>query len=122
MKTGLKTRLILGWILTSGFAGLKNGAAASPQENNPVLTIHVARNIEVDATTLSEAERTATGIFKKAGVETQWVNPALPSSDEPARSARTGSFPFSHVQVTLLPSLMANRLGLPYNCRMMHWV
>jgi len=112
MKTGLKAFSILGFILTSGVAGAGQSAAAGAPERSVVLTIHVSNRTEVDPMTLIQAERTATGIFKKAGVESRWVD--LPSEGKPANSVYKGSFPLSHIQVTILPSLMSNRLGLPY--------
>ena len=115
MKTGLKAFSILGFILTSRFTGAGQSAADGASERSVVLTIHVANRAEVDPMTLIQAERTATGIFKKAGVESGWVYPALPSPGKPANSVYKGAFPLSHIQVTILPSLMSNRLGLPYN-------
>ena len=115
MKTGLKALSILGFILTSGFTGVGQIVAAGAPEGSLVLTIHVSNGAEVDPMTLIQAERTATGIFKKAGVESQWVYPALPSEGKQSNSIYKGPFPLSHIQVTILPSLMSNRLGLPYN-------
>ncbi len=115
MKTGLKAFSILGSILTSGFIGLGVNAAAGAPEGTPVLTIHVANRGEVDPMTLIQAERTGTEIFKKAGVESRWIDSALPSEAKPANSVYKGPFPLSHIQLTILPSFMANRLGLPYN-------
>ncbi len=115
MKTGLKVFSILGAILTSVFSGLDVNAAAGAPEETPVLTIHVANRAEADPMTLIQAERTATEIFKKAGVESRWVDSALPSEGKPANSVYKGSFPLSHIQLTILPSLIVNRLGLPYN-------
>jgi hypothetical protein len=65
--------------------------------------------------TLIQPERTATEIFKKAGVESRWADSVPPSEGMPANPVYKGPFPLSHIQLTILPSLMANRLGLPYN-------
>jgi len=91
MKTGLKGCLILGFVLT--------GSAA---ETSPVLTIQVSNQAGVDPMTLVQAEKTAAGIFEKTGVESRWIEPAA-----------GGSFPLSHIQLKILPSLMSIRLGLP---------
>jgi hypothetical protein len=91
MKTGLKGCLILGFVLT--------GSAA---ETSPVLTIQVSNQAGVDLLTLVQAEKTATGIFKKTGVESRWIEPAT-----------GGSFPLSHIQLKILPSVMSIRAGLP---------
>src|ERR1700737_1212614 len=87
MKTGLKGCLILGFVLT--------GSAA---ETNPVLTIQVSNQAGVDLMTLVQAEKTATGIFKKTGVESRWIDPAT-----------EGSFPPPHIQLKIL----SIRAGLP---------
>ena len=49
-----------------------------------------------------QAEKTATGIFKKTGVESRWIEPAA-----------EGSFPLSHIQLKILPSVLSLRSGLP---------
>jgi len=95
MKTGLKGCLITGFVLI--------GSAA---ETSPVLTIHVTNQAEVNRNTLFQAERTATAIFKKTGVATQWIDPP----DEE-------SFPLSHIHLKILPSVMSIRPGLPDNFR-----
>lgn len=95
MKTALKGCLILGFVLTGGAA-----------ETSPILTIQVSNVAEVDSLTLIRAERTATGIFKKTGVESRWIEPAA-----------GGAFPLSHIQLKILPSVMSIRSGLPDNFR-----
>jgi len=111
MKTGLKGSLILGVILTGGSTALGQSAAASTPEGTLVFTIHVNNGAEVDHMTLIQAERAATGIFKKAGVDSRWVDAALTPEDKRANSSDKGSFPLSHIQLTILPGLMSNRLG-----------
>jgi hypothetical protein len=91
MKTGLKGCLILGFVLTGGAA-----------ETSPVLTVQVSNQAEVDSATLIQAEKTATGIFKKTGIEIRWIEPAA-----------GGSFPLSHLQLKILPNSV--HLGLPDN-------
>jgi hypothetical protein len=93
MKIGLKGCLILGLVLT--------GSAA---ETSPVLTIQVSNQAGVDLITLVQAEKTATGIFKKTGVESRWIEPAT-----------EGSFPLSHIQLKILSSVRSIRAGLPDN-------
>jgi hypothetical protein len=91
MKTGLKGCLILGFAVTGNAA-----------ETSPVLTIQVSNQAGVDRMTLLQAEKTATGIFRKTGVESRWMEPAT-----------EGSFPVSHIQLKILPSVMSIRHGLP---------
>jgi hypothetical protein len=90
MKTGC---LMLGFVLT--------GSAA---EKSPVITIQVTNQAEVDNITLIQAEKTANKIFKKTGIESLWIVPAAGES-----------FPLSHIQLKILPSLMSIRAGLPDN-------
>src|SRR5712692_599155 len=94
MKTGRKASLVLGFVLTgSSVAGKAAGV-------NPAITIQVSNQAEVDLMTLVQAEKTATGIFKKTGVEIRWIEPAAGES-----------FPLSHIQLKILPNSM--RLDLP---------
>ena len=96
MKTGLKGSLVLGFFLTG------SAVAGSAAEVSPAITIRVSNQAEVDLMTLVQAEKTATGIFKKTGVESRWIEPAA-----------EGSFPLSHIQLKILPSVMSLRSGLP---------
>ena len=114
MKTGLKGSLILGVLLTGGSTALGQSAAATP-EGTLVFTIHVYNGAAVDHMTLIQAERTATEIFKKAGVESRWVDSVPPPEDKRANSVYKGSFPFSHIQLTILPSWTSIRVGLPHD-------
>lgn len=77
-------------------------ARAAAAEQSPILTIQVSNFAEVDRVTLMQGEKTATGIFEKAGVETRWIEPS-----------GGGSFPLSHIQLKILPSVMSLRSGLP---------
>jgi hypothetical protein len=91
MKTELKGLLVLGLVLTGSVVA-----------GSPVLTIQVSNQAEVDGITLMQAEKTATGIFEKAGIETRWIEPAA-----------GGSFPLSHIQLKILSAVMSLRSGLP---------
>ena len=72
-----------------------------------VISVNVSRPVHIKVGGIS----VATGIFKKAGVESQWVYPALPSEDKQSNSIYKGPFPLSHIQLTILPGLISNRLG-----------
>jgi hypothetical protein len=98
MKTRLTGSLMLGFVLTG------SAVADSAVETSRVLTIQVSNQAAVDSMTLIQAEKTATGIFKKTGVESRWIEPAA-----------GGSFPLSHIQLKILPSVMSLRSGLPDN-------
>lgn len=115
MMTGLRRQLTLGFLVTYGCTGLcPSGVAASP-DTNLTATIHVQNYAEVDRKTLMEAEKVATGIFRKAGVETRWINPALSSESGQEKFTGEEMSNLSHIQLKILPPLMAERLGLPNN-------
>src|SRR5262245_47836421 len=92
MKTGC---LMLAFVLTGG---------VDAAERNPILTIQVSNQAEVDRATLVQAENTAARIYAKTGVEIRWV--------EPTGGA---SFPLSHIQLKILPGLMSIGISLPDN-------
>src|SRR5215467_3251046 len=69
-----------------------------------ILTIQVSNQAGIDRTTLAQAEKTALAIFEKTGVELRWIELAAGES-----------FPLSHVQIKLLPSVESLRSGLPGN-------
>jgi hypothetical protein len=113
MKRSL--RWFAGLILIAGFTGFGESAAAGSPETSVTITIHVYNHAEVDHKALVEAEKVATGIFRKAGVECRWVSPALTFENKQENSADQGLLDLSHIQLDILPPLMAERLGLPNN-------
>jgi hypothetical protein len=115
MKTGGMRQLTLGLILTCGCAGLGQSGAAASTENSLTITIHVQNLAEVDHKTLMEAEKVATGVFRKAGVETKWINLSPSSENGREKSTGGGMLNLSHIQLDILPPAMAERLGCPNN-------
>jgi hypothetical protein len=99
----------------AGFIGLDQSAAAGSPETSLTVTIHVHDYAQVDHKTLMEAEKVATEIFRKIGVETRWVDPALPSDKKQEGLANQRSINLSDIQLDVLPPSMAERLGLPNN-------
>jgi hypothetical protein len=79
------------------------------------VTIHIQNFADVDHKTLVEAERVATRVFRKAGIETRWINPSLSSENGQEKSTGEEMLNLSHVELNILPPLMAERLGLPNN-------
>ena len=67
--------LSLGLAMT-GIATFGQSETASPEAGRTI-TVHVYNYAEVDGRTLSDAEKVATEIFRKAGVESQWVDSAF---------------------------------------------
>jgi hypothetical protein len=115
MKRALRWYLALGFILTGEFTGLSQSAAAGSPETSLTVTIHAYNFAQVDGRTLREAEEVATEIFRKAGVESRWVDSASTSENMQGHPAAHGSNNLSHIQLDILPPLMAERLGLPNN-------
>jgi hypothetical protein len=79
------------------------------------VTIHVYNFAQVDGRVLRDAEEVATEIFRKAGVETRWVDFVSASENMQSHLAVHGSYNLSAIQLDFLPSLRAERLGLPNN-------
>jgi hypothetical protein len=74
MKMTLRWTLGMGLALASALTGLGHAAAAASLETSPAITIHVRNYAGVAPQTLTEAEQVATGIFRRAGVETGWAD------------------------------------------------
>jgi len=113
MKRAL--RWAQGLVLMAALTGLNQLAAAGPRETSPKITIYAYNFAEVDGRTLREAEQVATGIFRKAGVETQWVNIASTSQNMQSHSAAHRPYYLSDLQLDILPPVMVQRLGAPTN-------
>lgn len=112
MTTGLITPLAFGLTLT-GFAGSGWAAAPGLLETNPAITIRVYDYAEVDRQTLREAERTAASVFRKAGVESRWVESTEAARAAPWNPATKGSFNPSDILLDIIAGVMVDRLGLP---------
>ena len=113
MKRKLRPCLSLGLILTGGFTRVERSVAASPGQGSLTITLQVYNYAEVDHKTLMGAEKVAAMIFRKAGVESRWVEAALNSDNKKGNSEDTewlNLFP-----VAILPSSMAERLPLADN-------
>ena len=52
------------------------GAGAAPQREVRDLTVAVAHYAAVDPKTMKEAERVASDVYRRAGIEIQWVEPS----------------------------------------------
>jgi hypothetical protein len=115
MRTLSRGYLTLGLMLAGGLTGLGRSAAVDSEESSSTFTIHVYNHAEVDPNTLMEAEKVATGIFRKARVESRWVEGALSPENKQEDSASRRPFGPTDIQLDILPLLMAGRLGLPNN-------
>lgn len=89
-------------ILTNGLLAVNQAAAAKTRTTDSILTIGIRNYANVDAETLKKAETVATLIFRKAGVQTQWIDLKIPTD-----------FPSSVLQVQLIAGAMVERLNFP---------
>jgi hypothetical protein len=102
-------------ILGLGLVATANGVAAAksypatPVDASLVITIHVHNYAEVDRKTLTEAETVATEIFRKAGVETRWIDR---SDTQHTDSVKDGSWDLTHLVLSILSDQMSHRLPL----------
>ena len=103
--------MALGLALT-GFAGSGWAAPPSLLETNSAITIRVYDYAKVDRQTLMEAERTAASVFRKAGVESRWVESTEAARAAPWNPATKGSFHPSDILLDMIAGVMVERLGL----------
>jgi hypothetical protein len=104
-------RIVCGMLILTGGL-LAAGQTAAAQASNSAITIAVKNYARVDNETLMRAEGVAVKIFRKAGVETRWVDLAI--TPEVQQEASTDLQPFIfQIQLSIIPSAMADRLGLP---------
>jgi hypothetical protein len=115
MKTTLRWTLSTGLVLASGFTGLGNAAAAASLETSPAITIHVRNYARVAPKTLAEAEEVATGIFRKAGVETGWADIVVTAENGHVYSADHRTYTLADIQLNIFPDVMSDRSGLSNN-------
>jgi hypothetical protein len=108
-------RRTLGLALMGGLTGFDQDALARSQDTSLTLTFLVCNFAQVDSRTLRDAEKVTSEIFRKAGVETRWVDSASTSENKQSPLAAYGSYTLSDIQLDILPSLRAERLGLPNN-------
>jgi len=115
MKTTLRWTLSVGLVLASGLTGLGHAAAAASSETSPAITIHVRNYAGVAPKILTEAEEVATGIFRKAGMETRWADIVLTTENDRENSADHPASTLAGIQLSILPREMSDRSGLPDN-------
>jgi len=108
----LRACFTTGLILTGGFTKLCQGAPADSREINPTITIRVYNYAEVSPKTLTQAEKVAAGILRKAGVETRWLDRHENSEEEQQDSFDPKSFHSSEIVLHVLSHSMTERVGL----------
>jgi hypothetical protein len=115
MKTTLRRTMSMGLALASGLTGLGYAAPAASSETSPVITVHMHNYARVDPKTLAKAEEVTTGIFREAGVETRWASTVLNAENDQEKFAGHLIYSFADIQLSILPTEMSDRFGLPNN-------
>ena len=117
MRAALKTKagLIIALVLAGGFTGVGRSMAAASPEASPTITICVHNYAKVDDNTLEGAETVTEEIFVKAGVGIRWVDSDLTVEGKPEMSVGKDIFAPCHIQLSILPSEMAERMHIPSN-------
>src|SRR5260370_41912684 len=115
MKTRLRWTLRMGLVLTCGLQPLGHAEAVDSSGTSPAITIHVVNYARVGPNTLTEAEQVATGIFRKAGVETRWADIVLTAENNQANSIDHQAFTLADIQLNIFTDVMSDRSGLSSN-------
>ena len=115
VKRTLRWTLNVGLVLTIGLTGLSRTAAAASPGRSLAITIHVHNYAGVAPKTLANTEEAATEIFQEAGVETRWVDIVLTRENTQVSSPYYPALTSADIQLSILPSAMSDRLGLPNN-------
>lgn len=107
--------LNVGLVLSIGLAGLGHTAAAAPSQRSLAITIRVHNYAGVAPKTLADTEEVATEIFQEAGVGTRWVDIISTTENTQVSSPYYPALTSADVQLSILPSKMSDRLGVPNN-------
>jgi hypothetical protein len=115
IKRTLRWTLNVGLVLTIALTGLSRTASAALPERSIAITIHVHNYAGVAPTTLADTEQVATEIFHEAGVETRWVDIVSTRDNTQVGSTYYPALTSADIQLSILPSAMSDRLGIPDN-------
>jgi hypothetical protein len=115
MKTNLRWTLSAGFALASGLTGFSHIAVVAASENRPTITIHVRNYAGVAPQTLTEAEKVATEIYRKAGVDIGWANVPLAAENGQLNSARHQTITLADIQLNIFLDDTVGLSGLSNN-------
>jgi hypothetical protein len=115
VKAILRWTVTAGLGLATGIAGVGHTATTPPPETALAITIHVRNYAGVAAHTLEDAERAATAIFRKAGVEIAWDEMSLPAEHLPATPSKRAAFTLGDIRLNIVPEMLVGRSRLPNN-------
>jgi hypothetical protein len=113
MRNTYKVYSILGLIMMGGLAKVCQGAKSDSLETKLTITIHVYNYAEGSPKALMRAEQLAAGIFRKAGVETRWLNQQLSSDHKQENPSDRVSFHAPDILLNSLTHSMTEHFGLP---------
>jgi hypothetical protein len=105
----------VGLVLSIGLTGVSHTAEAASSQRSLAITIRVHNYAGVAPKTLADAEDVATEIFQEAGVETRWVDIISTRKNTQVSSSYYPALTSADIQLSILPSKMSDRLGLPNN-------
>lgn len=109
MPAKLTQRIILGSLVATAILGIIPARGAKATEPLPEVTIHVRNYAGVEPGTLAEAEKVATSIFHKAGLQTRWVDTGTGALN--STPASRNDLDLSHLQLSILSGAMAQRMN-----------
>ena len=104
-------KLALGLVLVGFGLDVRNAAAESPQ-TDVRLTVHVCNYADVDSKTLASAERGAKEIFRKAGVQSRWIDAHDRAQKQSDNSTDVGLIGLSQIWLDILSPATVAHLGL----------
>ena len=106
----LQTSLIAGLLLSLALPILAESRTSEPDPLASTITIRVYDYADVPAPVAKQAQRQANRIFRKAGIETEWVSCPVPGQPLPAESKCRRKPQATDIQLNILPHKMAKKM------------
>jgi hypothetical protein len=103
--------LVLGITMIGALCG--SAQKVDAQEPGLLITIHICNYAGVDSQTLADAEKVATEVFRKSGVEIRWVMTLGPSGELVEENKYPISSGLTNIQLSILSRVMSDRLHVP---------
>jgi hypothetical protein len=111
MKTFWNRNLSLGVMLAVATTGFSQNVMGRGMDANLRIAISVHNYANVDATTLTNAENVAAGIFRSMSIEVQWIDAPLADEAEDRIQANPRTVDLTEVQINILTRAMAKGYG-----------
>ena len=116
--TKLRWSLSAGLAFASGLIGFSHIPVLTASEKDSAITVHVRNYARVAPQTMIEAEKVATAIYRKAGIETQWIDIPVTAENSQLNLASHKTFSLADIQLSIFsdviydPDLSNNVMGL----------